>query len=64
MGDTIEITKKEYFEAKCAEIKMNMLEIWGVDNWDGYGEALNPDEGKCYSDLRDELKAELFGTAA
>ena len=29
----INISKKEYFELKKAELKLNLLEGGGVDNW-------------------------------
>ncbi|MEW4567402.1 hypothetical protein AB1L88_05990 [Tautonia sp. JC769] len=58
----MEITKEEYYRRlKCAELKLDMLEAGGVDNWDWYGDSLNPDGEQSYSDLRDELKAEILG---
>lgn len=61
MSDNITITKKEYFDLKCADEKLNMLINSGVDNWDWYGDALNPDEGQSYTDLVSELKTEILG---
>jgi hypothetical protein len=56
----MEISKEEYYRLKCAELKLGMLEVGGVDNWDWYGESLNPDGEKSFSDLCDELKAEIL----
>lgn len=47
----MEITKKEYYRLKCAELKLTMPEVGGVDNWDWYGDAFNPDEEASFSDL-------------
>jgi hypothetical protein len=57
----MEITKEEYYRLKCADLKLNMLEVGGVDNWSWYGESLNPDGEKSLSDLCDELKTEILG---
>jgi hypothetical protein len=34
MEKTMEISKEEYYRLKCAELKLDMLEAGGVDNWD------------------------------
>jgi hypothetical protein len=57
----MEIAKEEYYRLKCADIKLAMLEAGGVDNWDWYGDSLNPDGGKSFSDLCDDLKTEILG---
>ncbi len=57
----MEITKEESCRLKCAELKLNMLEAGGVENLDWYGESLNPDGEKGFSDLPDELKMEVLG---
>ena len=57
----MEITQEEYYRLKCAELKLDMLEAGGVDNWDWYGDSLNPDGEKSFSDWRDELKKEILG---
>jgi hypothetical protein len=61
MERLMEINKEEYYRLKCAELKLGMLEVGGVDNWDWYGESLNPDGEKSFSDLCDELKTEILG---
>src|SRR5271163_2866471 len=47
----IEVSKKEYFSLRCAEIKLQMLENAGVDNWEWYDVALDPGEDKSYGTL-------------
>jgi hypothetical protein len=61
MERLMDITKEEYYHLKCAELKLDMLEAGGVDNWDWYGESLNPGGGRSFSDLCDELKTEILG---
>ncbi len=41
MEETITITLKEYEELREATRTLNALEAAGVDNWDGYDEALS-----------------------
>lgn len=36
----IEITREEYLQLVAAQRKLGCLEAWGVDNWEGYGEAM------------------------
>lgn len=57
-----EITKEEYYRLRCAEMKLSMLEVAGVDNWVAYGDALNPDGEESYSECKANIKAEIFGT--
>lgn len=45
-----------------AENTLRMLRFGGVDNWDWYGDSLNPDEGKSASEYDDEVDAALAGT--
>jgi len=54
----ITITKDEYARLRKAEIKLDMLEAGGVDNWDGYGESLYPEGEKSYRDLCKEIDEE------
>ena len=46
----VTIDKSEYKRLLKAELKINMLEVAGVDNWTFYGEALYPDEYSFYDD--------------
>lgn len=39
MEETITITKKEYDQLLKDSRFLNALEEYGVDNWDGYGDA-------------------------
>lgn len=55
----ITISKNEYFKLRCADEKLSMLEGGGVDNWDWYGDSLNPEGEKSYSDLEEEIEAEI-----
>lgn len=55
---SVKISKSRYKALLKAEIKLDMLEAGGVDNWEWYGESLNPDGGKSYSDLCEELDEE------
>lgn len=45
MDETITITKKEYEELKEAADILRKLRIYGVDNWEGYCDAINDSEG-------------------
>lgn len=45
------VTKKRYRELLEKEIKLDMLEAAGVDNWDWYDDALNPDGEDSYRTL-------------
>ena len=51
----IKITKERLLELLKSELKLNMLDAYGVDNWDGYGDALNPEGEKSYRELAKEL---------
>lgn len=39
-GDTITIPRRQYDRLIDAQDKLDCLEAAGVDNWDGYGEAM------------------------
>lgn len=56
---TVTISKQEYANLKKSQVKLQMLEGGGVDNWDWYGDSLNPDGEPSYSDLCDEIDAEI-----
>lgn len=40
MGEQISISKSEYDSLVKDSIILSYLEQFGVDNWDGYGEAM------------------------
>lgn len=60
----MEISKEDYFRMKSAEVKLTLLEHAGVDNWDWYGDALNPDDEESFSDWQDRFRKEVFGESA
>ena len=39
----IHISEKEYVKLLCAQEELRRLECGGVDNWEWYGDSLNPD---------------------
>lgn len=41
---TVTIPMDEYDRLKSRDAELTLLENYGVDNWDGYGEALRGDE--------------------
>ncbi len=59
MDGNITITKKEYLNLKLAEEKLSRLEQGGVDNWEWYGESLNPDGEPDLDKFEEELIKEL-----
>ncbi len=52
------VPKAEYVELRKAQVKLNMLEAGGVDNWDWFGDSLNPDGEESYSEYCDNLDKE------
>jgi len=44
MEENITITKRLYLALKIRSERLNRLERHGVDKWDHYGDALNPDD--------------------
>lgn len=49
---------KEYLMLKKAELKLDMLEAGGVDNWEGYSFSLF-ENGNTYSELCEELEKDI-----
>ena len=67
MSETITISKDEYYNLKCSEAKLTLLECGGVDNWEGYCDSLNNSYGDMeYSleEIRHQLFCEIFGAEA
>ena len=58
-NDFIKISKEEYLRLKIAELKLDRLEVGGVDNWDWYGDSLNPDDDVDLDTAEKELEAEI-----
>lgn len=44
----VNMPRSKYLALLNAYEKLNRLEAGGVDNWVGYDESLNPDEGESY----------------
>lgn len=51
----IEIELSEYKNLLKDSAKLGMLDEAGVDNWEWYGDALNPEDQKSYSDLCNKI---------
>ena len=51
----ITITKQKYYELLIAEEKLTRLENGGVDNWDWYGESLNPRGELSMDEIEEEI---------
>lgn len=47
----VEISKERLAKLLRDEKELQLLENGGVDNWDWYGDSLNPDEGVTYDDI-------------
>jgi len=58
---TIPIKREEYFSLKVDEMEMRRLNDAGVDNWDWYSEAINPEGKTTYQDEVNNIKKEIFG---
>ena len=57
--ETVTIPKEEYIKLLILKIKLRTLESWGVDNWDGYDEAMSLlHNSKEYQKLEEELDKE------
>jgi len=48
--ETVTILKSEYDKLKDESITLYWLEYWGVDNWEGYDEAMR----SYWKDVRGE----------
>ena len=53
--ETVIITLEKYKRLLKAEMTMNMLYGGGVDNWEGYGESLNPDNEDSIDDIKEKI---------
>lgn len=60
MNNTVTITKEDYLRLKLCEEKLGFLEGAGVDNWEGYSDALNPEGEESYSDVKKRLTKEIM----
>lgn len=57
----IEICLEEYKRLRETELKLDMLEWGGVDNWNCYGLSFSSDNhtGKSFDELREEMIQEI-----
>ena len=53
----VKITLKEYKRLLKKQAELNMLERGGVDNWEWYGESLNPEysTGESLDEVEEEI---------
>ena len=60
--NVVTIPRDRYFRLLCSELKLDLLEAGGVDNWDWYGESLYCSDGDYnYDTLIGEIKEEVYG---
>ena len=55
----IEVEFEDYLIMSKSELKMDMLEVGGVDNWIGYGDSLFPEDELSYREECDSLEVFL-----
>lgn len=55
MEETVTIRKSEYLSLLMSEEKLNRLECGGVNNWEWYGESINPEGRPDLDDYEKEL---------
>lgn len=53
MNKTVTIPLERYKSLLKSEARLEAMEIWGVDNWQGYGECFDEE----YHDRIDEIEA-------
>ena len=59
-NQTVEITKDEYFELRCAALKLKMLEDEGIEEtFDYYWSALHPDDAVDFYTRVEVLREEI-----
>lgn len=60
-GKTIKMNLEEYVRLRQQSTELELLQNGGVDNWEGYGDSLNPDDndfGDMMDDIEDKVKEE------
>lgn len=55
----MEVLKEEYIKLKVAAEELSRLNAGGVDNWEWYGESLNPDGEPTLDEFKDALIKKL-----
>ena len=58
-ADMITITREEYDELTKAADKLDALESMGVDNWDGYDDAMDKYRANRSARLADDAAGEV-----
>jgi hypothetical protein len=59
MEGNVTISKKEYLRLLIESARLNLLECGGVDNWEWYGESLNPDGALSIEEIEEALAREI-----
>ena len=59
-NDTYTITRGEYFDLRMSEARLDMLEAYGVDNWQGYGYCFRDVDGPNIEEIERGLRLEIF----
>lgn len=57
---TIKISKERLAHLLRREQELKLLENGGVDDWEWYGDSLNPDDGITYDDITDMSDDEVI----
>ena len=56
----MEISKEEYLRLRVADATLTRLNAGGVDNWEGYGDSLNPEGEESFEVLYALLRHEIL----
>lgn len=59
--DEITISQNRYRELLISELKLQMLEAGGVDNWQGYDDSLSPTGYDSFWQQQKDINNEIFG---
>jgi hypothetical protein len=51
----VKIPKQYYAKLLVGEMQLNRLEAGGVDNWEWYGESLNPDDEPDFDEMETNI---------
>jgi len=57
--DTVTILKSEYTQLRIAQEQLRRLEVGGVDNWEWYGESMNPEGEPDMDEEEESIKREV-----
>lgn len=56
----VQVEESRLAELLRKEWELRALETGGVDNWEWYGDSLNPDDGITYDDIQDMSNDEVI----